>query len=91
VPYRYHKSFEGGVIKEGKVTRTNTSYFVRDLELERPTNLDLSLLNEKMRQADKIIDTPLDRVASVSCKAGDVLQEAFDLLREDEFALLESA
>jgi aminoglycoside 3-N-acetyltransferase len=87
VSYRYLKSFSGMVIDQGKQTPVTTKYLVRDLALKTSCNLGW-LKAEAIRHGALKVGLA-GRYPIMSISAREFLSLAFELLRKNEYALIE--
>jgi len=86
VPYRYHKQFTGRIIDGEKEYYAESSYYVRDLEINPVT--DLTKLYNEMKAREMIKETKIGngRIIVISCK--DVFIVATEMLQKDIYFLL---
>ena len=87
VRYRYNKKFAGMLIDGGRQTPLELDYLVRDINIK--TTADLSWLKSVAIKRGKLRVAQFGRFPIMSISAQDFLELAIELLRQDEYALIE--
>jgi len=87
VKYRYPKTFSGYLIENDKKIFQETNYFVRDLNIS--SSCDLNFMKQAAIDSGAISFSNLGRFPVMSISTVDFFDLASDLLKKDEYALIE--
>ena len=87
VGYRYMKTFQGKSIdQDGNQHATSVDYYVRDME--RKTKIDLSRLQDYLKQTNRIQVAAVGRVSMTAVKCHDFETATNELLDQYPYALI---
>ena len=86
VSYRYFKYFKAHIKDEKTMKEITVRYFVRNLNLN--TCLDLNNLESKSIQTEKLIKKPFGRLLARLISADDFFNQASELIKKNEYALI---
>lgn len=89
VAYRYSKAFSGQLIDNGHATALTTHYLVRDLAIK--SSCDLSWLKAEAIRRGVLMMGELGRFPVMAISARQFLSLSFELLKQDEHALIEQS
>ena len=87
VAYRYSKAFSGQLIDDGQATPLTTQYLVRDLAIQ--SSCDLRWLKAEAIRRGVLKMGEVGRFPVTAISARQFLSLAFELLKQDEHALIE--
>tara|TARA_B100000780_G_scaffold261631_1_gene214183 strand:- start:10822 stop:11592 length:771 start_codon:yes stop_codon:yes gene_type:complete len=86
VSYRYFKNFPGNIIAGDNKTKVNTSYYVRDINLNSGANL--KILNELALKNNLLLKASAGRFPIQVINSSNFFSLAMELLSKDEYSLI---
>lgn len=88
VSYRFMKTFMAEIEEDGKIENLETNYFVRNLDLDYDTSLDLTKFECKALNSGALRKSQLGRFETSAIKAKDCFILMSEMLRQNERALI---